>query len=62
MLFCAEWNVAALRALRLHEITAPVTVEQPGGPIELLEHAMWRPLRQGATWPDGPVRVRGLPF
>ena len=23
---------------------------------------MWRPLRDGATWPDGPVVVPGLPF
>ena len=23
---------------------------------------MWRPLRAGATWPSGPVRLPGLPF
>jgi hypothetical protein len=24
--------------------------------------AMWKPLRPGVTWPDGDVRVPGLPF
>ena len=62
MLFTAEWNVSLYAHFGFREISAPVTVDQPGGPIEMSDHAMWRPLREGAGWPDGPVRVRGLPF
>jgi hypothetical protein len=62
MLFCAAWNVPLYAHFGFSEIDAPVTVDQPGGPKEMTDHAMWRPLRDGATWPDGPVRVRGLPF
>ncbi len=62
MLFTAEWNVSLYAHFGFIEITAPVTVDQPGGPMETTDHVMWRPLREGATWPDGPVRVRGLPF
>jgi predicted GNAT family N-acyltransferase len=62
MLFCADWNVELYAHLGFIAIDAPVTVDQPGGPIEMSDTAMWRALREGATWPDGPVRVRGLPF
>jgi hypothetical protein len=37
-------------------------VDQPGGATRLLFGAMWRPLREGVGWPDGDVRVDGLPF
>ncbi len=62
MLFCAEWNVGLYAHLGFIEIEAPVTVDQADGPKVMDDHAMWRPLREGATWPEGPVRVRGLPF
>ncbi len=62
MLFCADWNVSLYAHFGFIDIDAPVTVDQPGGPIVMDDHAMWRPLREGATWPEGPVRVRGLPF
>jgi predicted GNAT family N-acyltransferase len=62
MLFCAEWNVSLYAHFGFLEITAPVIVDQPGGAIEMADHSMWRPLREGATWPEGPVRLRGLPF
>ena len=62
MLFCADWNVELYAHLGFREIAAPVTVDQPDGPKVMTDTAMWRPLREGATWPDGPVRVRGLPF
>jgi hypothetical protein len=29
-----------------------------GMPLE----TMWRPLKAGATWPEGSVAVPGLPF
>jgi hypothetical protein len=62
MLFCAEWNVARYARFGFIEITAPVVVDQPGGEMTMPPHAMWRPLRDGAAWRSGPVRVRGLPF
>ena len=62
MLFCADWNVPLYAHFGFRTIEAPVTVDQPGGPKKMTDDAMWRPLREGASWPDGPVRVRGLPF
>jgi GNAT superfamily N-acetyltransferase len=62
MLFCADWNVSLYAHFGFREIGAPVTVDQAAGPKVMTDDAMWLPLREGATWPDGPVRVRGLPF
>ncbi len=62
MLFCADWNVELYAHLGFTAIDAPVTVDQPDGPKVMTDDAMWLPLREGATWSDGPVRVRGLPF
>jgi GNAT superfamily N-acetyltransferase len=62
MLFCSEANLARYGRFGFAEIRAPVIVDQPGGRREMPPHAMWRPLRDGAAWTDGPVRVRGLPF
>jgi GNAT superfamily N-acetyltransferase len=62
MLFCAPHNVGLYERFGFVEILAPVTVDQPDGPKVMPPHAMWRPLREGAAWRDGPVRVRGLPF
>lgn len=62
MLFCGDWNVGLYAHFGFREITAPVTVDQSTGQKVMTDAAMWRPLREGATWPDGPVRVRGLPF
>lgn len=61
-LFCAPHNVALYERfgfVRLHE---PVTADQPSGPVTMPGAFMWRPLNARATWPDGPIRVRGLPF
>jgi GNAT superfamily N-acetyltransferase len=62
MLWCSEQNVALYEHFGFERITAPVTVDQPGGKTQLLPGAMWRPLREGVRWPDGDVRVDGLPF
>jgi predicted GNAT family N-acyltransferase len=62
MLWCSEANVALYSRFGFEAITAPVTVDQPGGETQLLLGAMWRPLRDGASWPEGDVRVLGLPF
>lgn len=39
-----------------------VHVEQPGGPVIMLLRTMWTPLRDGAAWPGGAVRLRSLPM
>jgi predicted GNAT family N-acyltransferase len=62
LLWCSAENVALYARFGFEAITAPVTVEQPGGETQLLMGAMWRPLREGVSWPDGDVRVAGLPF
>jgi hypothetical protein len=62
MLWCSEKNVPLYARFGFEAISAPVTVEQPGGETQLLMGAMWRPLREGVSWPDGDVRVAGLPF
>jgi predicted GNAT family N-acyltransferase len=62
MLWCAEKNVSLYSRFGFLEIAAPVTVDQSGGEAVMPMPAMWRPLRAGVTWPDGDVRVNGLPF
>jgi predicted GNAT family N-acyltransferase len=62
MLFCSPANSRRYARFGFREITAPVTAEQPDRIVTMGEICMWRPLRADATWPDGPIRVRGLPF
>jgi GNAT superfamily N-acetyltransferase len=62
MLFCSPENVARYGRFGFREIESRVVVEQPAGPVEMPPAAMWRPLRPGATWPAGPVRLPGPPF
>jgi predicted N-acetyltransferase YhbS len=62
MLFCSFANARRYARFGFREIAAPVTADQPGRTVTMGEVAMWRPLRPDATWPDGPIRVRGLPF
>jgi predicted GNAT family N-acyltransferase len=62
MLFCSPANVARYARFGFREIESRVVAQQPGGPVEMPPAAMWRPLRRGAAWPAGPVRLPGLPF
>jgi predicted N-acetyltransferase YhbS len=62
MLFCSEANGRRYARFGFARIDAPVYAEQPTGRVRMPEQAMWRPLREGATWPSGDVRVLGLPF
>jgi predicted N-acetyltransferase YhbS len=62
VLFCHADRAGLYRKLGFADIDAPLTVEQPDGPRPMPMLAMWRPLRDGATWPAGPVALRGLPF
>lgn len=61
-LFCAPHNVGLYARFGFSQVRATVTADQPTGPITMPGAFMWRPLRADATWPDGPVRVLGLPF
>jgi predicted N-acetyltransferase YhbS len=62
MLFCSLGNSARYARFGFRRIEARVTAEQPDRIVEMGDASMWRPLREGATWPAGPVRVLGLPF
>jgi predicted GNAT family N-acyltransferase len=63
LLFCADPRVAMYARFGFARIAAPVTVDQADGATLVFPHVtMWRPLRAGAYWPPGPVRLRGLPF
>ena len=63
MLFCSFANARRYARFGFREIAGTVTADQPGSrTVTMGEVAMWRPLRADATWPDGPVRVLGLPF
>jgi len=62
MLFCSPANAGMYGSFGFVEIAAPVHAHQPGGELEMPPLAMWRPLRAGVTWPEGAVRLPGLPF
>jgi predicted N-acetyltransferase YhbS len=61
-LFCSHEIEPLYERFGFKRVSTPVTADQPGGPVEMAGAFMWRPLREGATWPDGPVRLLGLPF
>jgi predicted N-acetyltransferase YhbS len=62
MLFCAERNVGLYERFGFEVIEAPVICRQPSGPLVMPMPAMWRPLREGVTWPVGLVSLPGPPF
>lgn len=62
MLFCDAQLMALYGGFGFKAIAAPVMAEQPSGSIEVPIGAMWCALTAGASWPEGVVRVLGLPF
>lgn len=62
ILFCHSDRAGLYSRLGFTEITSTVTVDQPDGELEIPMLTMWRALQPGACWPDGPVRLDGLPF
>ena len=58
MLFCLPKNVPLYERFGFIGIGAPVVA----GGQDMGDDAMWKPLRDGATWPDGPVNLPQLPF
>jgi predicted N-acetyltransferase YhbS len=62
LLFCAAFREGMYARFGFQALAGPVTVDQPDGSAVMPTSAMWRPLQPGAAWPDGPVRLRSLPF
>ncbi len=62
MLFCLPDRVGLYRRLGFLEIDHEVQVKQPLGYAPMPLRTMWRALRDGAAWPDGPVVLETLPF
>jgi predicted GNAT family N-acyltransferase len=62
MLFCRPELMALYGRFGFKAITPPVVAEQSTGSIEVPLRAMWLALAPGASWPQGGVRVLGLPF
>ncbi|MEU8512122.1 GNAT family N-acetyltransferase [Kitasatospora sp. NPDC048722] len=63
LLFCRPPLVGLYGRLGFREVPGEVTVEQPGGRLAVMPlRTMWAPLRAGAAWPEGAVRLRSLPM
>jgi predicted N-acetyltransferase YhbS len=58
MLFCSRANAPMYARFGFVEIEAPVVAAGQDMPPP----AMWRPLKVGAAWPQGPVNLPQLPF
>jgi predicted GNAT family N-acyltransferase len=58
MLFCSEQRARMYARFGFVEVRTPVVA----GGQAMRERFMWRPLRAGATWPEGPVTLPRLPF
>ncbi|MFF1381899.1 GNAT family N-acetyltransferase [Streptomyces sp. NPDC058308] len=63
LLFCRPPLVTLYERLGWQALDEDVQVEQPGGRVVTMPlRTMVTPLREGARWPGGPVRVRSLPM
>ncbi|MEU3750005.1 MULTISPECIES: GNAT family N-acetyltransferase [Streptomyces] len=62
LLFCRPPLVPLYRRLNWRPLEQDVHVEQPGGPVIMPLRTMWTPLRGGAHWPAGEVRLLSLPM
>jgi predicted N-acetyltransferase YhbS len=63
LLFCLPDRAGLYAKLGFEHVRAPVDVAQLDGRRRTMPlDTMWRPLRDGATWPPGPVTLPGLPF
>jgi predicted N-acetyltransferase YhbS len=62
LLFCHEDRAGLYLKLGFAYVDSDVIVEESGGPMRMPQRTMWRPLRDGAQWPDGPVVLCSRPF
>ncbi|MFE0874273.1 GNAT family N-acetyltransferase [Streptomyces smyrnaeus] len=62
ILFCRSSLVPLYQRLGWRTLEQDVHVEQPEGPVVMPLRTMWTPLRDGASWPTGEVRLLSLPM
>ncbi|MEV4437788.1 GNAT family N-acetyltransferase [Streptomyces sp. NPDC049577] len=62
LLFCRPPLVPLYRRLGWRALEGDVRVEQPAGPVVMPLRTMWTPLREGAEWPAGEVRLLSFPM
>ncbi len=63
LLFCLPRLLPLYERLGWRQLHEDVVVEQPGDTTTVMPlETMWTPLRDGAQWPAGPVRLRSLPM
>ncbi|UKY55008.1 GNAT family N-acetyltransferase [Streptomyces inhibens] len=62
LLFCRPPLVPLYQRLGWRTLQQDVHVEQPEGPVVMPLRTMWTPLHDGASWPEGPVRLLSLPM
>lgn len=61
LLFCLDALVPFYEKLGYREVSTPVAIRQPSGPLRCPIRIFHRPLR-GTPWPEGTVDIRGLPW
>lgn len=62
ILFCRPHLVPLYQRLGWRTLEGDVQVEQAEGPVVMPLRTMWTPLRDGAQWPVGPVRLLSFPM
>jgi predicted GNAT family N-acyltransferase len=62
VLFCHADRAGLYERLGFARVGGPVRVRQPHAYAAMPQLTMWRPLRPGVGWPDGPVVIDTLPF
>lgn len=62
MLFCLPQNMGLYAKFSFQPIDQPVLAQQAAGVIEVPMRAMWKPLADDVSWPDGRVELLGEPF
>jgi hypothetical protein len=61
LLFCRDRLVTFYERLGWQQLTEPVEIEQPSGPVMFPLNVMVLPCRAQA-WPAGRVKLKGLPW
>ncbi|MGA5564993.1 GNAT family N-acetyltransferase [Streptomyces platensis] len=63
LLFCMPHLLPLYERFGWQQLHEEVEVEQPEDRTAVMPlRTMWVPLREGARWPVGPVRLRSLPM
>jgi predicted N-acetyltransferase YhbS len=62
LLFCHADRIGLYTRFGFEEVAADVLVQDGDGQLTMPMHTMWRALRPGPTWPQGPVVLHSPPF